>query len=186
MACRAGAGRPTSVIPGEPGGKNPDYLGPCPSPGGGGGGVNSRESDRDGSTFLPGSHVAGDSGVGPWSQSPLYSSSVGEWQPDNDQPQVIAGMEPAEILEGKPGCGDGSDLVCLEGPEVPPLMDIDGDDDELVLPGALEALPLLLATPRAKEPLEGALPSAVRTPRDDFFYSSLSIGVRSNVTLARI
>ena len=42
---------------------------------------------------MPGPPVASGPGMGPWSQSPHNSSSVGEWQSDDDQPQVAAAKE---------------------------------------------------------------------------------------------
>ena len=72
----------------------------------------------------------------------------------------------------------------LEGPEVLPLMDTDWSDDELVLPGALEPPPLPPVTQLAMDPLEGIHPSAVRTPQEISYISSLPPGARSRTSLA--
>ena len=57
------------------------------------GGSSSSTPGLEGATSMPGPPIASGPGMGPWSQSPHNSSSVGEWQSDDDQPQVAAAKE---------------------------------------------------------------------------------------------
>ena len=79
------------------------------------------DSGREEASSLSGSPVAGELRVDPGSQSPPNSSSVGEWQSDEDQSQVVATMDGAENVERQPGWGDWMDMDWQDVPEpLPP------------------------------------------------------------------
>ena len=71
---------------------------------------------------------------------------MGELQSDDDHSHVAEVKERVDTVEGKPGWSPGADMDWLEGPEVLPKMDIDGDGDDGGHPSTVRT-PLLQLLP---------------------------------------